>query len=205
MPSIASALASVPGVIIIAAAVASESAARNASRMRVTISASAGASTDGMAITASTCTSPPAVAASSRRNASWSVPGSVLTSISASPLPAMTFIFWPTWITFGERVSRSIASSERRMTGSSTRRSSAAAAASGSASARRATSPSPSASKKLATTSVTRAGRPACARRVTAAASLTAGLSSCGIEPWPGVPVARIRVQRMPFSATWIV
>ena len=31
-----------------------------------------------------------------------------------------------------------------------------------------------------------------------------AALSGDGIEPWLGVPVARIRVQMMPFSATWM-
>ncbi len=50
-----------------------------------------------------------------------------------------------------------------------------------------------------------RTGRGMAARRVTADASLIAGLSRCGMEPWPGVPLARIRVQMMPFSATWMV
>jgi len=51
---------------------------------------------------------------------------------------------------------------------------------------------------------MTRAGRGAATRRVTASASLMAALSGEGIEPWEGVPVARSRVQMIPFSATWM-
>ena len=59
-------------------------------------------------------------------------------------------------------------------------------------------------SKKPRTTAVGRAGWRAAARRLAAAASLMAALSGDGIEPWLGVPVARMRVQMMPFSATWM-
>ena len=69
--------------------------------MRSTIGASLGASMAGRLITGSTVTSGPAMACIRRMRASWSVPGSVRTSTSAVPEPAITFTFLPTWITVG--------------------------------------------------------------------------------------------------------
>ena len=84
-------------------------------------------------MTDSTVASSPTSAWSRARSPAWSVPGRVRMSTSASPAPGMTLTFFPAWRTVGVTVSRSIASIDRRRTGSATRSSSAALAPAGSA------------------------------------------------------------------------
>ena len=157
--------------------------------------------------TDSTVASSPTTAWRRDSSAAWSVPGRVRTSTSASPAPGMTLTFFPARRTVGVTVSRSIASIERRRTGSGTPSSRAARAPAGSDSARSATGAEAERAQEVADHPITRAGRSAWSAAMAAAAraSRIAALASCGIEPWPGVPVVRSRVHAMPFSATWIV
>ena len=187
MPSLASAFASVPGVIIIGAGMPSGSARRSASLMSVTIGASAGHSMGGTASTGSTLHLVPGdvaqlvderrlVGARQRPNVDLRLPAA---GDHVHLLPDADH-------RRGDRVAQhGVDRAAQDRVGDAPIEGGLHGGFVASR-CRLGHRSRPRAARNSRTTPMSRAGWCSAARRLTAAASLTVGLSACGMLPWPG-------------------